>query len=409
MQVCKIILVTLALVLSTCACAGPVRPETTRDSTTSEGCVENFEPDTDYFADKTSPRYADGWEVRYESNYKVVSTTVTAGSGHAADQSRVLDSTYVLVQCGTPAPELTDDLAGATVIDIPVTTMVDGGSIFYGALEVLGIPDTLVGHAEPFIGEVEAPYFPQVSAHIDSGAVSEVGYEVNLETLAELGPDFYTNYAGDDAMFASIAELAIPVVLYFPYSESPLGAAEQLKFLSLFYNLEQLADDYFVGVEERYLALQERVETEGTERPSVLIGVVGTDGFTTRQNGRFEPQLFREAGGDLIFDLPGGGIETVSLEVALERGANADYWLDLVFFPDNETAADYLAADPRLAALSALEAGNTFHRVGPRGADYFLHGAIDVDLMLADVVSILHPELLPADHALQFLTRIPGA
>ncbi|WP_238993110.1 ABC transporter substrate-binding protein [Jiangella aurantiaca] len=387
--------------------AEPAAGEATAPSGNPIGCLDDYQEGVDYFPDKVSAEHAGGWDVRYEDHYKVLTTTVTAAGGHAGASDRVIDSTYVLLQCGAPEPELTGDLAGATVVEIPSETFVDGGSVLYASVEKLGIADTLVGSAEPFIGDVEAPYLPEVAQRIQSGAVAEIGYEVNYELLAETDPDFYTNYAGDDAMFGQIDQLGIPIVFYFPYTETPLGAAEQVKFLSLFFNLEAAANEIFDPIEQRYVELREQV-ADVASRPSVLIGVVGDGGdVTTRENQRFEPQLVREAGGEPVPDLDGGGIATVSLEQFLDDGADADVWLDLTFFPSHETAADYVAADPRLATLGPLSNGGTYHRVGPRGSDYFLSGAVDVDLMLADMVSVLHPDVLPG-HDLAFLAHVPS-
>lgn len=371
------------------------------------GCLEDYQEGVDYFPDKVTAEHATGWAVRYEDHYKVLTTTVTAAGGHAGASDRVVNSAYVLVQCGAPEPELTGDLADAVVVEIPSETFVDGGSTLYAAVEKLGIADALVGHAEPFFGEVEAPYLPAVAERIESGAVAEIGYEVNYEALAEADPDFYTNYAGDDAMFQQISELGIPNVFYFPYTETPLGAAEQVKFLSVFFNLEATANDVFEPIERRYQELRDQVEAHsGGSAPSVLIGVVNDGGdVTTRENERFEPQLVREAGGVPVPDLPGGGIATISLERFLDIGADADFWLDLTFFPEHETTADYVRADQRLSSLRPLADGATYHRVGKRGMDYFLNGAVDVDLMLADLVSVLHPDLLP-DHELAFLGHV---
>lgn len=376
-----------------------------------EGCVEQYDPDVDYFPDKVSADHAQGWDVTYENSYKVVTTNVDAAGGHAAAGSRDVNNTYVLLQCGAPEPALDPGLADATVIEVPARTFVDGGSVLYASLEELDLAQTLVGEAEPFVTEVEAPYLPTVAERLSSGEVVEIGYEVNMEALAAADPDFYTNYAGDEAMFAGINDLDIPTVFFFPYTETPLGAAEQVKFVSLFFNRESQAQQVFDPIETRYQALSERVEEHVSgleELPTVLIGVVGEDGsVATRQSERFEPELVREAGGTPVPDEAGGGIGNISLESFLQTGADADYWLDLTFFGSGDTKAEYLEADPRLEVLNPLGAGGTFTRVGSRGSDYFLNGAVHADMMLADAVSVLHPELMP-DHELQFLAEIGG-
>lgn len=50
-------------------------------------------------------------QVNYESNYKVLTYQDPTGEYPS--------HTAVLVQCGTPAPELTGDLAGASVVEVP--------------------------------------------------------------------------------------------------------------------------------------------------------------------------------------------------------------------------------------------------------------------------------------------------
>ncbi|WP_187414856.1 ABC transporter substrate-binding protein [Nonomuraea sp. PA05] len=397
----------LAAGLTACGAAGPPP----RAAPGRPGCVTEFSAEKNYFPHQVKAEYAKGWQVRYERSYKVLKTTVQAAGGHAKAGSREIDSTYVLLQCGAPRPELTGELAGATVIEVPVRTMADGGSVLYASLEKLGKADALVGYAEPFIGDVEAPYLPKIAERIKAGKVAEIGYEVNYEALADADPDFYTNYAGDDQTFSKIEELGIPIVFYFPYSETPLGAAEQIKFLSLFFNAEQRAQQVFDPIEERYLKLRAQIDAHvaGQKKPKVLIGTVGESGsVTTRQRERFEPQLIREAGAEPVPDLPGGGIATLSLEKFLDAGADTDYWMDLVFFPKHKTGADYIAGDDRLARLPALENGRTFHRVGARGADYFLNGALEADLILRDMVNLLHPELLKSGDELQFVKHVPA-
>ena len=56
-----------------------------------DGCVENYDPETDYFPDKVSAEYADQFTISYHKHYKLV-------------HNAVVNDTYLLVQCGTPVP-----------------------------------------------------------------------------------------------------------------------------------------------------------------------------------------------------------------------------------------------------------------------------------------------------------------
>ena len=66
----------------------------------------------------------------------------------------------------------------------------------------------------------------------------------------------------DYGQFKKIEELHVPVVINAEYLEKhPLGRAEWIKFMALFFNKEKKADSVFVVIEKEYL------EDEGTGGP----------------------------------------------------------------------------------------------------------------------------------------------
>ena len=70
-------------------------------------------------------------------------------------------------------------------------------------------------------------------------------------------------------------------------------------------------------------------------------------------------------------------------------------------------SSEYLVRNPLNGSFAPLNAGNAFHRYG-REVDYHSTGAVRVDILLKDMVSIIHPGLLPT-HQLVFLDRIETA
>ena len=81
----------------------------------TKGCVERFDAATDYFPEKAAIEDAAKFSIEYRRSYKVV--TVKEGyPGGPAER-------YVLVQCGTPAPGLTGDLAAAHIVTVPITSL----------------------------------------------------------------------------------------------------------------------------------------------------------------------------------------------------------------------------------------------------------------------------------------------
>ncbi len=368
-------------------------------------CVDSYDPAVDYFPNKVEALYAQSWEVTYANNYKVVKTLTSVASTHAGTDAEVKPQVYILVQCGTPAPALEGEFEEATVIEIPIATAVDGDDALFESFEFLGVADGLLGSGGSGLTEVEQPYLPTVYERQQSGEMVALGYETNLEVLTALEPDIYIKSSGEEEVLAEVADtLNIPVVIYNPYQEGPLGAAEKLKFLSLFYNQEEVANAHLEPAIAHYLELSALAQAQETT-PKVLIGFIRNGVWNTRQNERYEMLLVRDAGGQRVLDLPGNGFATVDLEVAVEAGIESDFWFNLAWLPQEETIEEFIDASPELAAFEAVQQGHAFHRFGSRGIDYSYNATINPDVVLADILSILHPTLLP-DHEITYLQPI---
>ena len=361
-------------------------------------CIEDgaWKPGTDLFTDRVQVDHAQEWSVAYRENYKVVTVDTDTGPDLA-------EETYVLVQCGTPAPELSGELEGAFAIEVPIRTLWEGGGAVYGAIEELGVADSVVGWVYPPDG---VEFLPGLSARADE--IAAVNYGESLEPIVEAAPSLYLQYEGPEAL-ARLRETGVTAIHYSPFSESPLGSAEQLKFLSLFYNLEAEANAMFEPIEQRYLELQGLVAD--LDAPSVLLGSISEGEFVSRETDRIEAHLIRDAGGIVLLDGTDLGptirdFTPISLESVLDVAADADFWFAMNYVPEEETADEFIASDPLHAEFSAMPAGNAFHRFNRR-EDYFGTAAVDVDVLLEDLISILHPDVLP-NHETVYLFRIPA-
>lgn len=82
----------------------------------SADCVTDYDAsaNVDYFPDKADVRYADTFSVEYFPAYKVVTVT-----------NFTANYTFVLYQCGTPAPELTGQQV-ERYLPVPVTQVATG-------------------------------------------------------------------------------------------------------------------------------------------------------------------------------------------------------------------------------------------------------------------------------------------
>ena len=373
-------------------------------------CADGYEEGTDYFPEKTEAQYAKEWQVEYFDNYKVV-TVDTDTSPDAQNLIR-----YVLVQCGTPAPELSGGLADAMVVEVPVQRFWEGGGATFAALDALGALDRLIGVNTRTSGH-KNHFLPDVVARVTQDDIfEETSYGEDLELILNGEPDVYFQYNGDDWRENAL-QVGVPAIHYSPFSEGPLGSAEQVKFVSLFFNLEARANRYFEPIAEEYNTVKSLAQSQPAS-PSVLLGTIARSGqFQSRNRTRLESILIEDAGGarPLLKAVDQGlldgtahlGFGGVAVETALEHGQGAEYWFDMAYIPSERTVPEFLERNPLNGDFAPMTAGNAFHRYA-RASDYHSTGAVRADILLKDIVSIIHPGLLPS-HQLVFLDRIETA
>jgi iron complex transport system substrate-binding protein len=364
-------------------------------------CVSTYNTNLDYFPAKVTPQVAEGFSVEYFNHYKVVTVQTPWPQAEAP-------LTYLLVQCGTPIPDGYDD---AAVIEVPVQRIISMSTSFLPHLDAQGVLDRLVA-----VDTVLYTSNPAVQDAVEDGSVLQIGgggsgQDINIEQVIDLEPDLILTqryFAGDTA-YPALQEAGLPVVLNADFLDtSPLGVAEWGKFISLFFNTEALAESQFAEVKGRYDAL--RQQTESLEsRPTVFAGTP-YDGTWYMPGGRsYLAQLLADAGADYLW---AGDTSTGSLfldfETVFDRAANADFWVNVN--PYWDSLADAEAEEPRYTGFAAFQSGQVYSnnaRLNANGgSDYFETGYANPDMILADLVRIFHPDVLP-DHELYFYKRIP--
>ncbi|MET0436436.1 MAG: ABC transporter substrate-binding protein [Devosia sp.] len=356
----------------------------------AKGCVTDFEPGTDYFETKSSVDYADNFSVAYFNHYKVVTVARPSPDGQS--------ESYVLVQCGTPEPELGPELANAPRISVPVQSLFSGSTSQSPALVAVGGVGAVTGVARrDFIAT------PELIEHMQK--VEVVEYEtsgvVNVEAVVAAAPDVFMAGGGGEAEVQRLAVAGVPVVNFAEWQEtSPLGRAEWVKFMGVFFNAEGKANDAFAEVVAHYdAALALVADVPEGERPLVLSGQAFNGVFFAAGGQSFMARLIRDAGGRYVFadDTSTGSFQIRDLERLIVAARDAKVWIQasIHYF----TLADIEAEDPRLAALPAAQSGQVWipdALKGPNGGVQFYElGSMRPDMVLMDLISILHPHKTP--------------
>jgi len=390
---------------STAPTASPTRIATPpRDG--ADGCVEEHVPGTDYFPDHVTFEHATGVSVEYAETYKTV--TVTRPWEGAEEPW-----TYVLYQCGTPVPDVNAE--DAIVVEVPIQRAVTQSTTHLPSFDLLGAVDTLVG-----VGTASFVYTPSVRAALDAGDIVEVGEGAtsDIERLVDLDPDIVMRYSFgglDDDGVRTMQQAGLTVVLNGEYVENePLGRAEWLKFVALFLNREAEANELFGGIADEYQRLAGlAADVAADAQPSTFLNVPFEGVWYMPGSENYMARLLEDARASYLWageegSAAGTGSLELDIEAVLERAGDADLWLNAgVFYA---SLADISAVDERLGDFAAFGSGqvwsNDARTSADGGIDFYETAVVRPDWVLADLIAIVHPDLLP-DHELTFYRQIP--
>jgi iron complex transport system substrate-binding protein len=357
----------------------------------AEGCVPEgqFDSSVDYFPEKVDLQYTDNFTVEYFNNYKLVTVeTPWPGATESAQ--------YVLVQCGTPAP---DGFLDEQIIPVPVGSIVTMSTSYLPFLDSLGLLDRLVG-----LDDDSFVYNPSVLAMSEEGKLVTIGYGsgVNVEQALDLAPDLVMTYSAGFAEYDAhpvLIEAGLKVVLNAEWMDtSPLGRAEWGKFMAVFFNKEAQASAQFDEIAQQYNEMK-ALAAGADATPTVFSGTPFQGVWAMPGGESFAAAFFRDAGADYLWaDDDSTGSLMLDFEAVYERAQDADLWLNVGFIFSLE---DLQTADARFADFAAFQNGavwNNDARMSPGGGlDFYESAVARPDLVLADLIKIFHPDLLP-DH-----------
>ncbi len=333
-------------------------------------------------------KYARNFQIQEQDGYRLI--TVSQPYEGAGD----VQYRYVLYPRGSERPL---SVQADAYVEVPVRRAIVLSTTFLAALDILDSEDQLVG-----VGAHRYVNTPSVLERIAHGHIIEVGSETmkNLELMVSAEPEvIFTNIVGspDYDIHPGLDAMGIASVITAAYMERNLLArAEWIKFLAAFFGNESAAIAHFDAVEARYLTLREQVESIA-ERPSVLANVPWGNVWYIPSGTSFLANLIRDAGGQYLWsDLHTEGPAPMDFESVYARAIDAEVWINCGYL---NTLEAMRAQDERYLDFRAVKAGRIFSetgRVGEGGGnDIWERGFAWPDEILADVVHMLHPDLLP--------------
>jgi cobalamin transport system substrate-binding protein len=352
---------------------------------------------TDTIPGKTSIQYAKGLSIAYHDHYKLVNIL-----NRLNNQTDTLQ--YLLVQSGFPAPA---GFPKAQVINIPVKTFIGMSSMHVALADFVGVSDRITG-----LGSLQYITSPTVRGNIKAGKIKEVGMDANLnnELIISMHPGLLIAMANPEAgfgKFKTLMDAGVPVLLNTEWLENtPLGRAEWVKLMAALVNKEDEVNPKFDSLANEYNRLAE-LGRAAANRPAVIIGMPFKGDWFVPAGESYMAEFLRDAGASYKWsETKGVGSLQLNFESVAPEALKADYWLNVGYV---DKKADIAAKDTRYTSFRPFKTGQLYNnnlRVNDIGSnDYWESGAVSPQIILADMIRILHPELLP-DHQLEYYKQL---
>ena len=348
------------------------------------------------FSHKVEAEYAKGFRISYHENYKLLEILKPF-------QDKVDTLRYSLVP-----RKLMDEVEvpDAYEIPIPIRSLIATSTTHIGLAAMLEAKDIITGMVS-----AKYVYDSDIRRRLEQDKI--VGFpaeSLNKEKVVAMGPDVLMISGGQSSQFDSyrvLRESGIDVFVNAEWLETtPLGKAEWVKVLAALLDKEQLANERFGAIAKRYNRLKKEVDTV-SQKPMVINSMPYKGAWFVSGGDSFVAQFLRDAGADYPwFDSEGTGGLRKDFEVVYEQGLKADIWLN----PGGaETKEDILAKDSRFKEFKAFKTDEIYNnnkRKRPNGGnDYWESGVVHPEILLADLIKILHPQVVP-DHQLYYYQKV---
>ena len=405
-----------AIVLALAACGHSPRPAGDADSAL-------------VVVDTLELHYARGFRVRTLAN----GVRLVDVADPQADEDRMPVSYHFALMPTDSAPVP----SSYTPVHVPidrtiVMTMLQLSN--FTALEALDVVRGITGTKNLFNKDVRA--------RVDDGRIVKIGMEGNFDTELILAaqPEVIFISPFKRGGYDAIKETGITLIPHLGYKElHPLGQAEWVKFVGLFLGKEHEADSLFAQIEERYNGLKEKTQSLSAERgeagamkssgnetlpptggageglptggagkglptggageglPTVFSGEMHGGNWYAVGGRSALAQLFRDAGADYVIKDENTGGVNIEFEQLYAAAAEADYWRILNSYPGDFSYEALEASEPRNKLFRAFRERKVIY-CNMKQTPYYELSPMQPDVLLADLIAIFHPALMPQDY-----------
>jgi iron complex transport system substrate-binding protein len=300
--------------------------------------------------------------------------------------------TYILKEKNGIVP---DNLKQNLIISIPIKTIVVTSTTHIPSLEMLDKINTLVGFPKcDYISSQKA------RGRIDAGKIKELGnnHDLNTEVLLDLQPEVIIGYGIDNKnpTLDNLQKSGLKVMLNGDWNEeTALGKAEWIKFFGALYGKQKQANELFAKIEKDFLKTISIAKMAKTT-PNILAGDMFEDRWYLPKGTSWGSLLLKQANSNYLWqETSGTGSLSLSFETVFEKAKSADVWITSGQFSSLKEMAN---SNPHYTKFDAFKNKNVYSFSGKKGKTggilYYELAPNRPDIVLKDLVKILHPELL---------------
>ena len=339
-------------------------------------CTSTKKTDKELFTPYYTPKYAQSFSIVTDNNSRKI---LIISNPYQSDKP--FEQRIYLLEEGQSAPE------GEIAVNTPVQKISCLSSSHVAMLSAIGVADRVVG--------VSGVKFITNATVREQAA--EIGYDtaIDFEQLKGIGTDvilLYGLYGEQSSLTTKLTQLGIPYIYIGDYIESsPLGKAEWIVALSALCALESKGKEYFSALESRYNALK-ATAANYSSRPKVMLNTPYRDTWFMPSVRSYAVTLITDAGGEYLYPQNcSAQSEPISLEQALLLASEADVWINVGQMASLEQLK---RENPKFANMPAVANrrvyNNTKRTTANGGSDFWESGAVNADIVLADMIKLLH-------------------
>ncbi len=265
-----------------------------------------------------------------------------------------------------------------------------------------------IGQMERVVGVSGIDFVMNEYITANRSKIGDIGYDnnMNYELLVALDADLVLLYgvSAESSIERKLRELKIPYIYIGEYIESsPLGKAEWIVAVGEAIGRREVGEEQFNALAKR---ISEHIS--GEERPRAMINTPYRDAWVLPSENNYMARIISDAGGRCYTtEGEGNTSKPIDIEQALLYAESADVWLNV---GSCRTLQELTSQNPRFAEVRVVEErkvyNNTARSTAPVGSDFWESGVVRPDLILKDLATIFHPEIMGEEHTLYYYTQL---